>query len=95
MAVSKSGSILGDEPGIEMSRMSRDVTLDGIIVKVRIYRLEGHPKWMLVVVSADNTYTFFDATFEKEAEAFAAFQITVQEEGMATFLDRGDTETLH
>lgn len=84
-----------DSSSVVLSGLSRDVTIEGLAFKVRIYRLRGREKWMLVVVAPDNTYTFFDASFGSDTAALGAFQHTVQEEGVTAFLDRGDTETLH
>lgn len=40
--------------------------------------------------------TVWDDLFDSEAEALAAFESTVKEEGIASFLDDGsDTETVH
>jgi len=46
-------------------------------------------------VGPDQTYTFFDTSFDSETADPGTFQFTVQDEGTATFLDHGDTETLH
>lgn len=82
------------DTSVELSRLSREVTLEGVTAKVRIYRLQNCAEWMLAVI-VDEVFTFFDASFDSDTAALGAFQFTVQDEGIGTFLDRGDTETLH
>lgn len=50
---------------------------------------------MLVVVSVDGIYIFFDVMFEEEVQVLGVFQIMVQEEGMLMFFDCGDIEILY
>lgn len=75
------------EPNIVYSGLSRTVTDDGITVEVKIYRLEHDPKWALEVVNAKGTSTVWDHLFDTDDEALAAYQLTVEEEGMEAFLD--------
>lgn len=90
------------DTSVELSRLSREVTLEasrevtleGSTVKVRIYRLRHCAKWMLVVM-ADEVYTFYDASFDSDTAAVGAFQFTVQDKGISTFLDGRHTETIH
>jgi hypothetical protein len=84
-----------DDPGIIYSDLCRTITLDGITVDVHIYRLEHDPKWALEVANEAGNSTLWDDLFETDTEAYAAFSATVQEEGLQTFLDDGDFETLH
>lgn len=42
------------------------------------------------MVNEIGTSTVWDALFDTDEEAFAAFQITVEEEGMEAFLDRAN-----
>lgn len=76
------------DPNIVTSGLSRTVTVDGVTVVVNIYRLEHDPQWALEVVNEVGTSTVWDAPFDTDEEAFAAFQLTVAEEGMEAFLDR-------
>ena len=77
------------------SDLSRRVTLDGISVDVRIYRLAHKFQWMLEVANEWGSSAVWEELFATDIAALGAFQATVQEEGMATFLGRADTETLH
>jgi len=75
------------DPNIVCSGLSRKVTRDGITVDVQIYRLEHDPQWALEVVNEKGTSTVWDDLFDSDDEAFAAFTLTVEEEGMKAFLD--------
>ena len=76
------------DPNIVTSGLSRAVTVDGVTVVVNIHRLEHDPQWALEVVNEVGTSTVWEAPFDTDEEAFAAFQLTVEEEGMEAFLDR-------
>ena len=78
------------DPDLVTSGLSRTITVDGVTVEVNIYRLEHDAQWALEVVNAEGTSTVWDAVFETDEEALEAFQLTVQEEGMEAFLDRGN-----
>lgn len=77
-------------PNIINSGLSRTVTIDGITVDVKIYRLEHDPQWALEVVNDEGTSTVWGDVFDTDDEAFAAFQLTVEEEGMDAFFDGGN-----
>ena len=76
------------DPNIVNSGLSRTVTVDGVTVMVNIYRLEHDAQWALEVVNQVGTSTVWEAPFDTDEEAYAAFQLTVEEEGMEAFLDR-------
>mgnify|MGYP001288013277 CR=1 FL=1 len=76
------------DPNIVNSGLSRTVTVDGVTVVVNIYRLEHDPQWAMEVVNEAGTSTVWEAPFDSDEEAFAAFQLTIEEEGMEAFLDR-------
>ena len=73
------------DPNIISSGLSQKVTRDGITVDVQIYRLEHDPKWALEVVNEKGTSTVWDDIFDSDDEAFAAFTLAVEEEGMEAF----------
>lgn len=52
-------------------------------------------EWALVVISGDGIFTIWDQLFETEDDALMAFEAAAQDEGMASFLDDGETSTLH
>ena len=78
------------EPNIIYSSLGRVLTLDGVTVDVKIYRLEHDPQWALEVVNEEGTSTVWDDLFDTDDQAYAAFQLTVEEEGMRAFLDNSN-----
>lgn len=87
--------MIHDSPQMVYSELSRRVTLEGISLDVQIYRLEHCPNWILEVGNEWGSSAICEEVFATDVDAMAAFQSIVQEEGMATFLSRMDTETLH
>jgi hypothetical protein len=78
------------DPDIVVSGLSRSVTIDTVTVEVQIYRPEPESQWALEVVNDIGTSTAWDTLFDTDAEAFAAFELTVEEEGMGAFFDWRD-----
>jgi hypothetical protein len=77
-------------PNILYSSLGRVVTIDGVTVDVKIYRLEHEPQWAMEVIDEEGTSTVWDALFDTDDEAYEAFQLTVAEEAMRAFLDDGN-----
>ena len=75
------------DPNLITSSLSRVVSGGGMSVRVEIYRLEDRPGWALEVVNDKGTSTVWDELFDTDDAADAAFQQTVESEGMAAFLD--------
>jgi len=78
------------DPNIVKSGLSRTVKKDGVTVDVSIIRLEHETEWSLEVVNSAGTSIVWDDLFASNDEAFAEFERTVAEEGMRTFLDKGN-----
>lgn len=83
------------DPNIIYSDLCHSLTAEGITVTVHIYRLEHDPKWALEVVNECGTSTVWDDLFDTDQQALDALELTVAEEGIETFLDGNDPETLH
>ena len=81
---------LSRDPNIVSSSLSGVVQEAGIRVRLEIYRLEQDPKWALEVVNDAGSSTVWDLLFDTEEQAFAAFRLVVEEEGMETFLDNNN-----
>ena len=75
------------DPNIVESGLNRSITLHGVTVEVRIYRLEHDHQWQLEVVNDASTSIVWDTQFNTDEDAFVAFQLVVEEEGIETFLD--------
>ena len=78
------------EPKLVHSALSGTVTKDGVTVQVSIVRLEDEPGWSLEVVNSSYTSIVWDDLFLSDEEAYAEFQRTIAEEGIETFLDKGN-----
>jgi hypothetical protein len=83
------------EPNIVVSRLSRSVTIAAVTVEVQIYRLEHDSKWTLEVVNELGTATVWDDLFDTEEAALDAFREALEDEGIETFLQASDADTLH
>ena len=77
---------LSRDPNIITSSLSGIVQEAGISVRLGIYRLEQDSQWTLEVVNQAGTSTVWDVQFDTEEEAFAAFRLAVEEEGMEAFV---------
>ena len=75
------------DPNLITSGLSRDVTREGMTVRVQIYRLEESPGWALEVVNDKGTSTVWDDLFDTDDAADAAFRKTLAKEGMDAFRD--------
>jgi hypothetical protein len=86
-----------DDPEIEKSPLSCEVTRDGITVKVQIYRIKGAAEgWVLEVVDQTDASTVWHDPFASDKEAFAEFSKTLETEGIGTFFsEKPATSTLH
>lgn len=83
------------DPPIVVSDLSRSVTIDEVTVRVEIYRIAHDRGWQLEVVNELGTSTVWDDLFGTDQDALEAFEQTVTDEGIETFLDGDDAETLH
>lgn len=75
------------DPNLITSSLSREVTRDGVTVRVEIYRLEDRPGWALEIVNDKGASIAWEELFDTDDAADAAFRETVEVEGMAIFLD--------
>lgn len=75
------------DPNLITSSLSRDVSRDGVTVRVEIYRLEDRPGWALEVINDKGTSIVWDELFDTDDAADSAFRETMAAEGVTTFLD--------
>ena len=84
------------DPEIEHSPLSRDVTCNGINVKVQIYRLQGtEGGWSLEVVDHQGASTVCSDLFATDRDAYEEFERTVTTEGIGTFLNDPTSNNRH
>ncbi|PIQ60487.1 MAG: hypothetical protein COV99_11185 [Bacteroidetes bacterium CG12_big_fil_rev_8_21_14_0_65_60_17] len=70
-----------DEFELEVSSLSRKITVDDASVDVQIYR-GGGSGWILEVVDAHGTSTLWDDPFKTDTEALEEVERTIREEGI-------------
>lgn len=74
------------EPKLIESKLSGNITKDGITVELCIYRLEN-TDWSLEVVNSNGTSIVWDDLFSSDHAAHDEFNKTITNEGMAAFED--------
>ncbi|WP_413711660.1 hypothetical protein [Rhizobium sp. Rhizsp82] len=75
------------DPKIVFSKFCTSFSKDGVVVEVRIFRIETEDTWHLEVINERNTSTVWDNPFETEDAAWSEFLATVEQEGMGAFED--------
>ena len=81
---------MNDEPNLEVSTLSQEVSSGGRTVSVEIYRLEGETSWALEVVDEYNNSTVWDDTFETESAALSEAKKTILSEGISALVGPKD-----
>ena len=79
-----------DEPKLELSPLSQEISSGGRTVNVEIYRLEGDTSWALEVVDEHNNSTVWDDTFETESAALTEAKKTILAEGVNSLVGPED-----
>ena len=85
---------MNDDPDIIYSELCRDITRDGVTIRVSIFRLEADTEWSLEVVNQAGGSVTWDKPFATEEDALAEVIATIAKEGIETFVF-GETPTLH
>ncbi|WP_336492578.1 hypothetical protein [Methylobacterium nigriterrae] len=79
---------------LEFSPLSGRITRDGFTVEVKIYRFVGdEADWALEVIDHEGGSTVWNELFATDDAAYEAFRLAVDEDGIGSFLEPG--ETLH
>jgi hypothetical protein len=82
------------DPELEFSPLSGWVTRDGVKVQVHIYRFASTEEaWTLEVVHHEDGSIVWDELFATDADAYEAFELAVQEDGIRSFTE--DAPTRH
>ena len=81
---------MNEEPKLEVSPLSQQVSSGGRTVSVEIYRLEGETSWTLEVVDEHNNSTVWDDTFETESAALTEAKKTILAEGVSSLIGPED-----
>ncbi len=81
---------MNEEPNLEISPLSQELTSGGRTVSVEIYRLEGELGWALEVVDEYNNSTVWDNTFETDSAALIEAKKTILAEGVSSLIGPED-----
>ena len=84
---------MNDEPKLETSELSQDISSGGRTVSVQIYRLEGEASWTLEIEDEYNNSTVWDDTFETESVALTEAKKTILSEGINSLVGPEDGKT--
>lgn len=81
---------MNDEPELEISPLSQEISSGGKTVRIEIYRLEGESSWVLEVVDEYNNSTVWDDTFETESAALTEAKKTILAERVDSLIGPAD-----
>ena len=81
---------MNEEPKLEISPLSQQVSSGGRNVSVEIFRLEGESSWTLEVVDEHNNSTVWDDTFETDSAALTEAKKTILSEGVSSLIGPED-----
>jgi len=82
------------DPVIIMSPLCREISGDGTMIQVDIYRGEDDSGWILEVIDEENASTIWDESFDTDQEALDAVLIVIERDGIRSFLE-GEYEAMH
>jgi hypothetical protein len=78
------------DPNLIISGLSHEGTLEGIVFRIEICKLEDVPGWSLEVVDEDGTSTVWDNQFDTDKAALEEALKAFKEEGLAAFRETGN-----
>ena len=81
---------MDEEPKLETSPLSQELSSGDQTVRIEIFRLVGEPSWILEVVDEHNNSTVWDDRFEKDSAALAEVQTTISTEGIGSLIGPED-----
>lgn len=81
---------MNEEPNLEISPLSQELTSAGRTVSVEIFRLEGELGWVLEVVDEHNNSTVWDDAFETDSAALTEAKKTILAEGVKSLIGPED-----
>ena len=81
---------MNEEPTLETSPLSQELSSDGQTVRVEIFRLEGETSWILEVVDQFSNSTVWDDRFEQDSAALAEVKSAILAEGISALIGPED-----
>ncbi|MDG6100144.1 hypothetical protein EXU34_22030 [Alteromonas sp. ZYF713] len=77
---------MNEEPQLEFSELSQEISSAGQTVRVEIYRMEGESGWLLEVTDEFNNSTVWDDPFETDVKALVEVKKAILEEGILSLI---------
>jgi len=77
---------MNDEPALETSPLSQQLSSGGRSINVEIYRFEGESMWVLEVEDEFNNSTVWDDRFETDSAALTEAKKTILAEGVNSLI---------
>ena len=81
---------MNEDPKLETSPLSQEITSDNQTVRVEIFRLEGETSWILEVVDPFDNSTVWDDRFEQDSAALAEVKSAISSDGIASLIGPED-----
>ena len=81
---------MNEEPKLEISPLSQQVSSGDRTVSVEIFRLEGESSWTLEVVDEYNNSSVWEDTFETDSAALTEAKKTILSEGVSSLIGPED-----
>jgi hypothetical protein len=81
---------MNEDPILEISPLSQEISSGGHTIKIEIYRLVGDENWALEVVDEYNNSTVWDGRFSTESAALTEAKKSILEERVTSFLGPKD-----
>lgn len=81
---------MSEEPELEVSPLSQELSSGGKTVNIEIYRLEGEPTWVLEVTDEYNNSTSWDDRFTTDSAALTEAKKAILAESISSFIGPED-----
>lgn len=81
---------MSEDPMLELSPLSQEISSDGYIVNIQIYRLVGEENWTLEVVDESGNSTVWDDAFQTELAALTEAKKSILEDKITSFIGPKD-----
>ncbi len=84
---------MDEEPKLETSPLSQQLSSDGHAVRVEIFRLAGETSWILEVVDEFDNSTVWEDRFDKDSAALTEVKTAISVEGIGSLIGPEDGKT--
>ena len=81
---------MNEDPMLEVSPLSQEISSGGYKVNIQIYRLVGEENWALEIVDEFNNSTVWDDVFQTELAALTEAKKSILEDKITSFIGPAD-----